>query len=354
MAEIQLMTPEVSVLMSCYNASRWLHEAIDSVIAQTFEDFELILVDDGATDETGSIIRGYCDRDRRIIAISKRNTGLADSLNAGIARARGAWIARLDADDLSEPTRLEEQVTFMRTHPDVALLGTGCFETDDRGRVVKKHLYPSDHNTLVRDLERLKPFFPHSSAFYRTADARQVGGYLPRFKMSQDVRLWLDLTGCGKIACLARPLVRIRRHPNQISLDNDGRRQLCYGTAGTVCYLLRTAGFQDPSVDASIEAWIAFLEWIEDRIDDLGVFERRESWNVVRSEYLTAENKLDGLLRFSIRLVQSKHTMSQAWERLFGSSIPKRLAQEWMKRPGTESGAKHPGIPDTTAGSHPS
>src|SRR2546430_2514522 len=113
-SSIHAGTPEVSVLMSCYNATRWLHEAIHSVLVQTHDKFELILVDDGSTDETWNIIQSYRDRDQRIVAISKKNTGLADSLNVGIARAKGAWIARLDADDLCEPTRLEEQLDFVR------------------------------------------------------------------------------------------------------------------------------------------------------------------------------------------------------------------------------------------------
>jgi glycosyltransferase involved in cell wall biosynthesis len=336
------MNHEVSVLMSCYNAGRWLHEAIDSVIAQTFVDFEFILVDDGSSDETRSIIENYGDRDRRIVPIFKGNTGLADSLNVGIAQARGAWIARLDADDLCEPTRLEEQFHFVCTHPDVVLLGTGCFEMDNRGRVIKKHLYPSDHNSLVRNLERLRPFFPHSSAFYRADGVRQVGGYNPRFRRSQDCRLWLELTSHGRIACLPRPLVRIARHPDQISLDDDGRRQLCYGTAGTVCHLLRKAGHQDPSIDTREDEWIAFLDWIENQMEALGIFKRRESWNDVRADYCTAENRLNGILRFGTRLLQSGHIRSQAWDRLVGSSLPKQLAHEWMKQPWPESRPKRP------------
>ncbi|MHB8111274.1 MAG: glycosyltransferase family 2 protein [Syntrophorhabdaceae bacterium] len=338
------MNPEVSVLMSCYNAGRWLHEAIDSVMAQTFKDFELILVDDGSSDETRAIIGSYCDRDRRIVPIFKGNTGLADSLNVGIAQARGGWIARLDADDLCEPTRIEEQLKFVSTRPDVVLLGTGCFEMDNQGRVMKKHLYPSDHDNLVRHLERLRPFFPHSSAFYRADDVRRVGGYIKHFRRSQDWRLWLELTSRGRIACLPRLLVRIRRHPDQVSLDNAGRRQLCYGIAGTVCHLLRKAGHQDPSIDAGGDEWIAFLEWIEQRIEDQGIFERRESWYNARAEYFTAENKLNGMLRFGIRLLQSGYIRSQAWERLFGSSLPGRLAHEWMNQPRPELPVKRPDV----------
>jgi glycosyltransferase involved in cell wall biosynthesis len=328
----QIRDPEVSVLMSCYNGGRWLREAIDSVIAQTFDDFELILVDDGSSDETWSIIESYRDRDRRIVAVSKSHTGLADSLNVGIAKARGAWIARLDQDDLCEPTRLEEQVNFVSNHPDVVLLGTGCLEIDNQGRAIKRHEYPSDHHDLVRRLERLRAFFPHSSAFYRADDVRKAGGYVSRIHRSEDSRLWLELTSRGNIACLPKLLVRIRRHSSQMSLDDDGHRQLCDGTTAIVCHFLRNAGHKDPSVEAREDEWIAFLEWIENRIEDSGIFERRKSWIGARTEYFTAQNRLNGTLRFGLRLLQSGNAGLQMWERLFGYSLPRRLAREWMKQ----------------------
>ena len=324
--------PEVSVLMSCYNASRWLREAIDSVLAQTLRDFEFIVVDDGSTDETWNIIRSYRDRDERIVAISKKNTGLADSLNVGMAQARGAWIARLDADDLCEPARLQEQINFVRNHPDVVLLGTGFFEIDEQGRVITKQLYPSGHRELVRHLERLQRFFPHSSAFYRVDVVREAGGYNSRIRRAEDWRLWLELALRGKIACLPNPLVRIRMHSSQISLEDNGRRQLCDGTAATVCYFLRKAGCEDPSLSTSSEEWIAVRNWLESRIEESGVFERRKTWVDARAAFFATKNRLAGTLCFGTRLLQSGHTSALVWEKLFGYSLPQRLAQEWTKR----------------------
>src|SRR5688500_1611394 len=121
-------TPTVSVVMSIYNAERWLEEALDSVLAQSFSDFEFLLVDDGSTDGTARIIARYAARDDRCRVITKHNTGLSDSLNVGIERARGEWIARLDADDIAVPTRFEEQLTYLRKNPGVVLLGTGFDE----------------------------------------------------------------------------------------------------------------------------------------------------------------------------------------------------------------------------------
>src|ERR1700722_10627943 len=193
-----MMNPEVSVLTPCYNARAWLSQAIESVLAQTFHNFEFVLVNDGSTDETWEIIQRFRERDKRIVALSKKNTGMADSLNAGIARAKGAWIARLDADDLCEPTRLEEQLRFVRDHPAVVLLGTGFIEIDTKGRALKKHRYPTKHRQLVWQLEHLGGFFPHSSAFYRTDAVRRIGGYNRRISRAEDQWLWLELSRQGE------------------------------------------------------------------------------------------------------------------------------------------------------------
>ncbi len=324
--------PEVSVLMSCYNVTRWLHEAIDSVLAQTLEDFEFILVDDGSTDETWDIIQNYRDRDQRIVAISKENTGLANSLNVGIAQARGAWIARLDADDLCEPTRLEEQLNFARNHAEVVLLGTGFVEIDRQGRSIKKHLYPPEHRELVRHLERLQRFFPHSSAFFRREVAQDAGCYNRLFRKTQDWDSWLRFAERGRIACLENCLVRIRKHSEQISNSATGTSQLVYGTAASACHFLRIYGCLDPSTSNDETTWQEFIAWVDRRMMEEGVFERRKVWADARAEYFATKNGLTDAIRFGTRLLQSGHASALVWEKLFGFSLPQRLAREWMKR----------------------
>lgn len=331
----QARIPEVSVLMSCYNASRWLHEAVDSVLTQSFENFEFIMVDDGSTDETWNIIQSYRDRDERVVAMSKENTGLADSLNMCIAQARGAWIARLDADDICEPRRLEEQVTFVRNHPEVVLLGTGFVEIDEHGRAIKKHRYPSSHRNLVLHLERSQGFFPHSSAFFRTDVVKQVGGYNQRIRRAEDWWLWLELSLRGKIACLPRALVKVRKYSNHKSVD---KLQLCEATAAIVCHVLQHKGYRDPSVDTSEDEWISFLSWIEHRIEESGIYERRGTWVEARAEYFATENRLISVFYLGTHLLKSGHAGSLVWEKLFGSALPQRLARKWMKRPSDTAG----------------
>lgn len=324
-------SPEISVLISCYNASRWLPEAIKSVLVQSFENFELILIDDGSKDETWDIIESYRTGDNRIVAISKKNTGLADSLNLGIKKANGKWIARLDADDLCEVTRLEEQFNFVCNHPEVVLLGTGFIEIDENNQVVKKNLYPSAHRQLVQHLESLRRFFPHSSALYRTKLVRQVGGYNLRIRRAEDKDLWMKLALRGKIACLPKALVRIRKHSGQISHANSGRRQLYDGIAATVCHFLRHKGYKDPSMFGSNEEWEIFLGWLEKCVEEVNHYERCKVWAEARTEYFNSENRIIGGLRFGTRLWQSHILLPMLIEKVFGSSLPRTLAEKWIK-----------------------
>lgn len=320
--------PEISVLMCCYNASYWMRDAIDSVLEQTFENFELILVDDGSTDDTWDVIQSYCERDNRIVAISKKNTGLTDSLNVGIAHAKGTWVARLDADDLCKPTRLEEQLGYLRSHPEVVLLGSGCIEIDEHGSVVKEHLLPSEHRDLMLHLERMRQFFSHSSAMFKREVVQQAGCYNVRFRKTQDWDLWLRLAECGRIACLDNALVLIRKHSAQISNSASGTPQLMYGIAASTCHFLRLGGSDDPSSDEDV--WQGFMAWCEKRMEEDGILERRRVWIAARADFFALESRINGAFRFGMRLLQSGHASSLLQEKFFGCSLPKRLANEWV------------------------
>jgi glycosyltransferase involved in cell wall biosynthesis len=316
--------------VSCYNASRWLREAVASVLAQTFSDFELILVDDGSTDDTWTLIEGFRAADDRVVAVRKENTGLTQSLNAALRIARGEWIARMDADDLCEPTRLEQQIRFVREHPDVVLLGTGFLEVNPEGSLLKTHRYPTHHRRLVWHLEHMARFFPHSSAFFRSHEARKVKGYNPRLQRAQDWRLWLDLSKVGTLACLRQPLVRIRKHPGQISLTGGGRRQVCDAMAGTVGHLLGKAGYTDPCSHGNDAEWTAFLAWVEKKVDQSGLLERRARWNDARERLLSTPSRVKRGFAFGARLSMSGHAVTLLTERIFGLSLPRRLVQDWI------------------------
>lgn len=324
--------PGVSVLMSCYNGGRWLGEAIESVLAQTFTNFEFIMVDDGSADDTPEIIKRYAAKDQRIVFIPKPNTGLADSLNAGIAKARGAWIARVDQDDLCEPARLEKQLAFAEARPGLVLLGSGFAEINEAGEVVAEHRYSPGHRALVSRLERIQAFFPHSSAFYRAETARQAGGYNKRITRAEDQRFWLELSTRGELACLPDLLVKIRKHPGQMSLHGSGIRQICDAAAATVCHLLAKAGQKDPSASKDEAEWTAFREWVGAKVDEYGIPEQRKAWWEARERYIASGGGLAGLLRFGADLSTSGHALALLRNKIFGSTLPGRLAAEWAAR----------------------
>jgi glycosyltransferase involved in cell wall biosynthesis len=329
------MHPEISVLMSCYNAERWLSDAIESILAQTYRNFEFILVDDGSKDDTLSIIRQYEQSDGRIKVIAKPNTGLPDSLNVGISQASGRWIARLDADDTCEPTRLAEQLDLVHIHSDVVLVGTGFAEIDENGRLLKVHSYPSQDQVLRENLRSLKKFFHHSSALYSTEIARELGGYRPRIHLAEDWDLWLRLSTRGKLACLPQPMLRVRKHSNQISLDGSGsgRRQLTDCLLATISYFLRENNCSDPvSLSSNDADWQEFRQWVEEQMDLNGLFRRREAWRIARNRFFEEDSKLLGGWLLLQNLLVSADGLLVIKEKFLGTNLAETLAQAWQTR----------------------
>ena len=224
----QEKAPSISVLMSVFNGERWLADSIESVLNQSFEDFEFIIVNDGSNDSSLKIIESFGNSDSRIRILNKENSGLTYSLNYGLSKARGAWIARIDADDICSPNRLLKQLNYSKSEKDLVLLGSGLFIIDDHGNQIKAYRYPKKHKRLVKTLSKGLPFFPHSSAFFKLSAALNIGGYRLPFKRTQDQDLWLRLSEVGKIGSLSEPLVFIRKHSEQISNNNFGNEQSIY------------------------------------------------------------------------------------------------------------------------------
>ena len=134
--------------MPVFNAMPYLCEAIDSVLAQTFADFELIAVDDGSTDASLATLRDVARRDPRLKIVSRANTGIVGALNDGLAVARGDFIAHMDADDTCDPTRLAQQVAYLTRHPACVAVGTGCTRTDPTGSFAGIQRPPADHASI--------------------------------------------------------------------------------------------------------------------------------------------------------------------------------------------------------------
>jgi hypothetical protein len=206
---------EVSVVMGAHNAEEYLGEAIESVLAQTFRDFELIVVDDGSTDRTAGILDGF--RDSRIVRVrNEENVGLTRSLNRGLRLAQGRCIARLDADDVSLPQRLERQVALLEARPDVGLVGCPVIYIAPDGRELGvQRIYASDTHQALLDTEFC---WEHSAVMFRAECVTVVGPYREAFRYAQDYDLWLRIAERFGMFTLSEPLVKLRLHTDAISI----------------------------------------------------------------------------------------------------------------------------------------
>lgn len=207
-------TPLVSVVMSVYNGEKYLREAIDSILNQTFTDFEFIIINDGSTDDTLKIIKSY--KDPRIVLISRKNKGLVASLNEGIEKARGKYIARMDADDISLATRFEEQIKLLNKDSNLVLVGTGLMFIDKEGRqVALSPMLASDVELRLEMLIRCP--FAHSSIMYRRDTVKKIGLYDRKLWPAEDYDLWVRLAEHGKMANVNDILVKYRVNEEGIS-----------------------------------------------------------------------------------------------------------------------------------------
>jgi len=208
------MTPRVSVLMAVYNGEKYLPEAIESILNQTFTDFEFLIVDDGSTDRTQEIINSY--QDPRIKLISNpENVGLTRSLNRGLDRARGEYVARMDSDDISVPERFAKQQTYMDAHNEVAVCGTWARDIDAEGQVTGVRETPVGDD-LEREYWRPSPII-HPSAMIRRAHLNGLR-YDEQIRYAQDFDLWLRLKPHHKLANLPEHLLFYRVHSDSITL----------------------------------------------------------------------------------------------------------------------------------------
>lgn len=216
-----MSAPAVTVLLAVFNGGPLLRLSIDSVLAQTFADFELLVIDDGSTDATPAILRGYNDARLRVV-VNERNLGLTRSLNRGLAEARGALIARQDADDLSDSGRLAQQVAFLRENPEVRLLGSSAWRIDSAGRVTGANDLPCTHDAIRWASVLDNPFLHTSVMFHRETALAEFGGYDERFAICQDYDLWNRIAARHRVANLPARLVRMREHATSMTASEPG------------------------------------------------------------------------------------------------------------------------------------
>lgn len=219
------IVPAVSVVMAVYNGGDYLAESIESILNQNWKDFEFIIINDGSTDQTASVIEYYSNIDSRIKIISRENRGLVASLNEGVAAAKANLIARMDADDISLPNRLSEQINYFRDNPSVVCLGSFYEVIDEEGQLLTILDAPIDDETIQRLLIRGHTVICHPTAMYRKEAFDKTGGYDKNFFLVEDLDLWLKLGEVGKLANIPKPLVKYRTNSNSVSTQ-AGQEQL--------------------------------------------------------------------------------------------------------------------------------
>jgi glycosyltransferase involved in cell wall biosynthesis len=208
-----MSTPAVSIVMSVYNNERYLAAAVDSILAQTFGDFEFVIIDDGSKDSSRQILEGYAAKDSRVRLFSRPNTGVATALNEGIGHCRADLIARMDGDDIAHPQRLEKQVAFMRDHPEVVLLGAMIETVDPLGTPLQKPQFPLDHESLDKELLTGNGWVVcHPVTLMRKWALEKVGRYRVHYNTVEDLDLFLRLAEVGRIANVPDLLLQYRQH----------------------------------------------------------------------------------------------------------------------------------------------
>ena len=217
------MTPVVSIIMPVHNAAPFLKEAVDSILTQFFRDFELIILNDGSTDKSETILDTYTDP--RIVRYSEaENIGLANTLNIGLSMARGEYIARMDADDISLPTRLQTEVDYLDTHPNIDLVSSGMqqFGNADRTMSYKENFWLVCYNAFF-----FSPVLHASSMWRRDSFEKHHLKYRQERVPSEDYDLWTRALCCGlKLINIPEVLYMYRIHGNQNTTNQDLCKQM--------------------------------------------------------------------------------------------------------------------------------
>ena len=218
--------PRVSVLMTIYNAEPYLKEAIDSILMQTFSDWELIAVDNGSTDHSAKTLSAHKDPRVRIFTFPE-NIGRTPALRYAFEQARGDCIAVLDADDVALPERLGRQVEFLDNHPEVVLVGSWVQGIDETGCIISTLEPPTNSEELHDCLGWANPMV-HSSVMYRAAAASKVGGYPEEFVYAQDIALMQALAQNGRLAIIDDYLCQWRTSPKSETRSSRNRLLIAY------------------------------------------------------------------------------------------------------------------------------
>lgn len=214
-------TVAITVLMPVHNAAAFIGEAIASVLAQTFTDFELLIINDGSTDETAMVIQQF--NDARIRVVHQSQAGIAAALNKGLSLAKAPLVARFDADDICTPNRLQVQYDFIQAHPNYVVIGCNVHYVDAHGGFVFAHEMPASTDAAIRKLPPAICPFIHSGVLFVKEVITQAGGYNDRAHTFEDHFLWKQVLQQGMGCNLPQVLLKVRLNPPSLTIDEKWR-----------------------------------------------------------------------------------------------------------------------------------
>ena len=203
----------ISVILATYNDSAYIKEAIECILKQTYPYFELIIVNDGSSDNTLEIVNGFIDD--RIIVIDKPNTGLPDSLNVGLDKSRYEWVARMDGDDVAMPDRFERQVKLIKEG--ISVIGGNCVLIDKYNNTIGYTDFSTNHRAICFKMFYGKSQFAHPSTLIRKNSLLEIGGYDTNFRAAQDIDLWYRLSSLGRLVNTSDYILKLRKSNTNIS-----------------------------------------------------------------------------------------------------------------------------------------
>jgi len=280
--------PIVSVVMVVCNVERFLVEAIESILGQTFREFEFIIVDFGSTDQSKGIVSSYAAKDQRIKLHEIPHCGLAEARNASCALAKGQYIAIQDADDVSVPCRLMSEVDFMEKHPAVGLLGGAVEWIDAAGKRLLVTGYPTEDREIRTAFTSYCPFW-QPTVLIRKEVFVGLGGYRLAFAPSEDYDLWLRISEQYQCANLSQVMLRYRIHSGQLSLRKRKQQVLCF-LGAQASAASRKAGTGDPlNTVGEITPGILAELGVTEAMQQMALAEGYQYW--IQHMYMAGEHK---------------------------------------------------------------
>lgn len=303
--------PRITVLMSVYNGDEYLRESIESILNQTFYDFEFLIISEYDTsDESLAIIQSYSDERIRHIH-NTTHLGLVKSLNRGLKEAKGKYVARMDADDISFRDRLKLQFDFIETNPRLAVVGGAVVQIDEIGRKHNTIKYPQKDKQVKEKLFNGWCCFAHSTVLIRKEFVCLVGGYRNCFNLAEDYDLWLRLADSYELVNISRPVLYLRAHRKQVSLQNLRKQTILSIGARTAAKIRRETG-NDPFTNSKNITFEDLHQYgIDYRIIEIEIIKSSLWWikNMFRNGYSREGFQLSSQIQKSVSSCNNEYSL---------------------------------------------